>query len=122
MHELSVTENILNITLRHAMQARARKVTDIYLVIGELSSIIDDSVQFYWDIISKSTLAEGARLHFRRIETEMQCLTCHQRYHPSDRELACPTCKSHHVKVVAGEEFFLDSIGVETLEAEGEVK
>ncbi len=120
MHELSITENILNITLRHAIQASAKRVTDIRLVIGQLSSIVDDSVSFYWDIISKDTLAEGAELHFQRIATEMQCLTCNQRYHPSDKDLACPQCGGYQVKVVAGEEFYLESIEVEMVERERE--
>ena len=64
MHELSITESILDITLRHARQAGAGRVTNLYLVIGQLASIVDDSVQFYWDIVAKGTLAEGAHLHF----------------------------------------------------------
>lgn len=113
MHELPVTESILEISLRHARQAHARRITDLYLVIGQLASIVDDSVQFYWDIISKDTLAEGARLHFRRIETEMHCQDCNIRYKPAAFDMSCPSCGGSNVKVVAGEEFFLESINVE---------
>ena len=42
MHELSVTENILIIASSHAQKAGALKVTDIYIVIGRLSSIVDE--------------------------------------------------------------------------------
>ena len=73
MHELVVTENILEIALRHARAAGAVRVSDIYLVIGELSSIVDDSVQFYWDFISEGTAASGSSLHFRRVPAKMSC-------------------------------------------------
>ena len=114
MHELAVTESILEIVLRHARQAEAAHVTDIYLVIGQLSSIMDDSVQFYWDIIAKDTAAEGARLHFERLPAEFLCLDCGKSYAPGEEILACPQCQSVRVKVVAGEEFQLDSIDIET--------
>jgi len=65
MHELAVTESILEIATQTAKEHAATKVTDIYLRLGQLSSIVDESVQFYWDIISQGTLAEGAELHLR---------------------------------------------------------
>ena len=76
MHELAVTESILNIALDYAERSGATRVTDLHLVIGQLSSIIDDSVQFYWDIVSKETICEGAVLHFERIPAQMICLDC----------------------------------------------
>jgi len=114
MHELSVTESILEISLRHAAPAKAKRITDLYLVIGQLSSIIDDSVQFYWDILAKDTVAEGARLHFKRIPAELLCKTCDHHYSPDSENLLCPHCKGTDVSVIAGKEFFLESIEVET--------
>lgn len=111
MHELAITENILEITLRHAAKAGAVKVTDLFLVIGELSSVIDDSVQFYWDIVSEDTVAQGARLHFRRIPAEFACEACGNRYTLVDN-LACPECESNKVRIVAGREFLLEAIEV----------
>ncbi len=113
MHELSVTQNILDIALRHA--GEAKKITDVYLVIGELSSIVDDSVQFYWDMIAEDTLAQGAQLHFRRIPAELLCLDCQTRYPVNGIDLACPQCHSAHVQVTAGSEFFVEAIDIESI-------
>jgi len=113
MHELAVTESVLAITLKHAELAKARRVTGIYLVIGQLSSIVDDSVQFYWDMISETTIAQGAVLHFNRIPAKMECLTCGREFEMEDRLAPCPTCQSYTLKVTSGEEFYIDSIEVE---------
>ncbi len=113
MHELSVTQSLLEIAIRHAQAAGAQRVTDLYLVIGQLSSIVDDSVSFYWDMVSQGTPAEGARLHFRRVPTQMRCQNCGASYAPSETELACPECCSTTVRVVAGEEFMLEAIDVD---------
>jgi len=113
VHELTVTQNILDIALREAQSAHAKYVTDIYLVIGDLSSIIDESVQFYWDIISAGTAAQGAKLHFQRIAPEFYCEECARTYSPPPGELLCPRCCGANIKVVAGSEFYLESIEVE---------
>jgi len=111
MHELAVTENILNIALKHTPPGQ--RVSDVHLVIGQLSSIVDDSVQFYWDMVCENTPAAGAKLHFERIPAELQCLDCQQRYGFAKDDFACPACGSAHVRVVKGEEFYVEAIEVE---------
>ena len=113
MHELSVTESVLEIACKHAEKAQAKKVTDIHLVIGKLSSIIDDSVQFYWDIISKDTLCEDAQLHFKRLPAELVCSECSTQYKLENDLIPCPNCGSARVRVVSGDEFNLESIEIE---------
>lgn len=114
MHELAVTQSILEIALRHADDRKAQRISDLYLVIGQWSSAVDDSVQFYWDMISDGTIAKGAKLHFRRIAPELHCRDCDQTYTPADHDLFCPNCHTAHTKIVHGEEFYLESIDVET--------
>ena len=113
MHELAVTESLLEIALRHAKQAEAGRITELTIVIGDLSSIVDDSVQFYWDIVAAGTPAQGARLEFKRIPAEMLCLDCAERFRPGADDFNCPKCQGVHIKIVAGNEFYLDSIEVE---------
>ena len=113
MHELSVTESLLKIAVEHAEKANATRVTDLNIVIGDLASMVDESIQFYWDIIAKDTIAEEATLHFRRVRAELQCNTCGEKYRPTDRELICPNCYGVGAKIIRGEEFFLESIDVE---------
>ena len=48
MHELPVTEGILAVALDAASRHHASRITTIDLVIGELGSIVDDSIQFYY--------------------------------------------------------------------------
>jgi len=113
MHELSVTENILNIATSHAQKADAIKVTDIHIIIGRLSSIVDDSIQFYWDMISENTICFGAQLHFERRPAEILCLNCNQKFSINTELTPCPNCNSMSLTVLSGEEFWLDSIEIE---------
>ena len=113
MHELSVTESVLEIACKHAEKAKAKKVTDIHLVIGRLSSIVDDSVQFYWNVISKDTICENANLHFKREPARLVCLDCQTEYTLEDDLMPCPQCGSSKVRVISGDVFNLESIEIE---------
>ena len=112
MHELSITQNLLDLAVRHGEAAGARRITVLNLVIGELSSVVDDSVQFYWDFVSRGTLAEGAELRFERVPARLRCQDCGHEFPPNE-DYACPACHSQHIAVSRGEEFYLQSIEVE---------
>ena len=114
MHELSITQSILEIALRHGEQAKATKITNLHITIGQLSSVVDDSVQFYWDMIAEGTPAQGATLQFKRIPAQLECQDCGQPYTLEGNQLdACPACESANVKIIAGKEFQLESIEIE---------
>ncbi len=112
MHELAVTESLLQIALERAGNAGATGVMDLYVVMGEMSSIVDDSVQFYWDIIAQDTIAQNAQLHFRRLPAEFICLDCNTRYRPEGDSFGCPQCGSIRVRMDTGNEFYLEAIDV----------
>jgi hydrogenase nickel incorporation protein HypA/HybF len=59
MHEMSITQSVVEICEGHAA---GRKVIDVVLEIGELSGVGHDSIEFCFEAGSKGTLLEGARL------------------------------------------------------------
>ena len=113
MHELSITQSILDISLKHAEAANAARIVNIHLVIGKFSSVVDDSVQFYWDMIADGTIAKGALLHFARVPAELTCRDCGFVFEPDDTTFECPHCLSPRVKISKGEELRVESIDVE---------
>lgn len=116
MHELSVTENILEAANQAAQNRSAQKVTDIYLTIGRLSSVVDDCIQFYWDYISEGTLSEGAILHFNRIPARLRCKTCGEEYQLDEELMPCPACQGINLEVISGDELLIDHIEILTEE------
>jgi hydrogenase nickel incorporation protein HypA/HybF len=114
LHELFVSQSILQLALEHAERASAVRINAIELIIGGLSSIVDDSVAFHWDIISRGTIAEGAELRFNRVPAKIYCQACDEEYTLNDNLLLCPVCGSNNINPTAGTEFLLQSIEVET--------
>ena len=117
MHELSVTESILKIALATADQVNARAITAIDLVIGDLTGLAAESVQFYFDILSRETLAAGALVRFRRDPALCTCLACGEQAEVRPPLVAvCTFCGSPRVQVSGGREFFIASVDVESAE------
>jgi hydrogenase nickel incorporation protein HypA/HybF len=114
MHELPITDGILKTALEASQKNGARRITLITLVIGELASIVDDSVQFYFDILSKDTLAEKAQLHFRRVPATVVCSDCRHEFEARvPLSPTCPQCSSARLRVNGGRELYVESIEVE---------
>jgi len=61
-----------DIALEKAREAQASRITGINLVIGKISSIVDDCVQFYFDFLSRDSIASGAVLSFTRIPMQVE--------------------------------------------------
>lgn len=118
MHELGITEQLLSLALRHAETARASRVTALNLVIGEFASVVDESLQFYWDFVAKGTIAEDAALHFERVPGMFQCSDCNHQFGMADFEGRCPHCGGSHTTIIDGTQFSLASIEIE--EASGD--
>ncbi|MCL4297283.1 MAG: hydrogenase maturation nickel metallochaperone HypA [Anaerolineae bacterium] len=121
MHELAVTTGILDVALEANRQNGDKKITAIDLVIGELSSIVDDSVQFYFDMLSQDTLAEGAALRFRRVQATAYCGECgYQGGVSAPLPPFCPACGRMQLQVSGGREFYVESIEVKDEDSSSE--
>jgi hydrogenase nickel incorporation protein HypA/HybF len=113
VHELAVTQRVLDIAVEKAEEANAARVTRINLVIGEMSSIVDDCVQFYFDFLSQDSIASGATLTFERIPAKLRCRQCGHSFTPNEPPWNCPRCHQWDVEILAGQEFYIDSIEVD---------
>jgi hydrogenase nickel incorporation protein HypA/HybF len=112
MHELGVTQSIISIALKQAEEAQASKIAKISVVIGELSGFVPDCIEFYFDFLSKDTIAQGATLHFESVPAQVRCRNCHTTFCPQDT-WDCPKCHSMNVEIVGGRELYMESIEVE---------
>lgn len=111
MHELSVTKSILRIVDE---AAAGNRVVLVRLRVGDLASIVDDSLEFYFKILSRGTLAEGARLELKRVRARASCGVCQNSFEVRlPLPDSCARCRSTDLTISGGTEFLVESIEVE---------
>lgn len=121
MHELTVTQAALDLVLDAAAEAAADRVLSVELVVGELAGIVDESVRFYFEQLSRGTPAEGSLLNLRREPAKLECLSCGQVSAVAPPLPAeCANCGSWELRVSGGREFYVASIEVPGAPAAGQ--
>ncbi len=112
MHELSITENILQIATVEAQRASASQIKVIRIRVGALTDIVPESVQFYMDVLSRGTMADGAKLEATIIPIGATCKGCGAFFLVQNFDLTCPKCGSM-AKITQGRELSVESLEVE---------
>ena len=116
MHELQITEGILNVVLRHADGQNVTKIVRIHLRVGELSDLADEWIQRYFSYLSRGTLAEHAELAIPRAPIVLQCIDCNASFEirrASFGEANCPQCAGTRMDLVSGRGYFVENMEVQ---------
>lgn len=114
MHELSVTQSILNIALQSAHKAGAKRVNKIKIAVGEMTGYVPQYVQEYFNIVSRDTIAEKAELEFIKVPASAECLDCGRETKLAGFKFVCEHCGSQNLKLIHGREFLVESIDIDT--------
>jgi hydrogenase nickel incorporation protein HypA/HybF len=115
MHELQVTERILDIVLQHVDGHDVSRIVVIHLTIGELSDLEDEWIQHYFDYLSRGTLAEDAKLAIERAPIVLRCDSCACDFEVKKDELheaKCPECGESRCQLVSGREYLVRNMEV----------
>ncbi|UCD58629.1 MAG: hydrogenase maturation nickel metallochaperone HypA [Candidatus Hydrogenedentota bacterium] len=113
MHEMSVAQSILRIVLTEAQRNGATRIRTVRIRAGELRGIVPEQLSFFFEFITKDTLAEGAALDFERVPIKARCKPCEHTFMVRNYEFSCPECKSSDVDVVEGMELAVKEIEIE---------
>jgi hydrogenase nickel incorporation protein HypA/HybF len=104
MHEMSLTVSIMDIIFEYARTKGFSKVNAVRLSFGTLSGIEPKALEFAFEVLSKDTLAQGARLEYDREPIIITCLDCDMDSTVEEFPSLCPLCKADDVVLKAGTE------------------
>ena len=112
MHELAITQSILQIATDEARRVGASQIKVIRIKVGALTDIVPESVQFYLDSLTPGTLAEKVRLETILVPVGATCPRCQHFFVVGDYDLTCPQCGGMG-KITQGRELQVESLEVE---------
>jgi hydrogenase nickel incorporation protein HypA/HybF len=112
MHELAISRAILEQAVGHAGGRRVRRVC---ITVGALRQVVPDSLEFYFGILARETLCEGAELRAHAVPARLRC-GCGAEWELGEPSFRCPDCGAGDAAIVGGEELRVDSIEVEEAE------
>jgi hydrogenase nickel incorporation protein HypA/HybF len=78
MHEFSVAMNILNVCVKSAEQNNAKEIKEVFISLGDFTLIVEDMLEQCFNIASKGSIAETAKLNMTRTPGSLYCNDCSQ--------------------------------------------
>ena len=110
MLELPAVEDIIRALDQESEEKHISSITEVNMIIGELSSYVGECVQLYFDILSAGHTCEGAKLNITHTRAKLKCSCCGLLF-DHGRDFSCPSCKGEGKLVKGtGEEFVIASI------------
>ena len=110
MHELSITQSVVEICRQ---TAAGRRVVEVVLEIGVLSGVVPEAVEFCFAACARETPLEGATLTIERISGQGCCTGCGAAFPVCAYYEPCPACGGYAVAITAGEELRVKELEVE---------
>ncbi|RBP11231.1 hydrogenase-3 nickel incorporation protein HypA [Roseiarcus fermentans] len=113
MHEMALTESIVEIAVETARREGAARVRRVFVDVGALSHAEPEALLFCFDAVSAGTIAAGATLDIARIPGAGWCMDCGKTVPLAERFGACPECGRSHVQMTAGDAMRVREIEVD---------
>jgi hydrogenase nickel incorporation protein HypA/HybF len=100
VHELGITQGILDRAREVAVENGAARVTDLHVVMTPAADFTEDAIRMYFTMLAEDDeFFRGATLHVEHRPVSAVCLTCSDEFTVDAPQPACPHCGSFTVRV-----------------------
>ena len=121
MHEFSAALSIVETAVQAAEQNNVTKVKAVNVEVGEFTFLVPEQLVFNFEIASKKTVVEGAKLQITKKNGVLKCSECgfegESQVDPDIppqiavfSPMKCPKCKGSSTEIVGGKEFIITDI------------
>jgi Zn finger protein HypA/HybF involved in hydrogenase expression len=95
VHELGITQGIIDRAREAAAASGGVRVTDLFLTMTPLADFSQDSIEMYFEMLTQDDeFFAGAELHFTHEAVAATCLSCSDEFTTDAPQPVCPQCGS----------------------------
>lgn len=117
MHELSIISSVVESVTESLADYPGAQVKEVRLRVGVLSGVIEDSLQFCYELAIEDTPLAGSKLVVKTLPVVMHCERCNADVElESLQSFRCPQCGEPASEMRQGRELEVDSIEIEEAE------
>jgi len=114
MHELSIAASIVEAVTESASAYPGARVKKVRLRVGALASVVEDSLQFCWELATEGSPLVGAALVINNLPVIVHCAACGVDAEIEGiQNLRCPRCGELSADIRQGRELEIESIEIE---------
>ena len=122
MHEFAFAMSIFRVAEATAIKYKAQKITEVLLEIGELTLIVPEMLQRSFDMATRGSIAEGAKLIIQITPGKIKCRECEKISEVTLNEEAqltglqlfqCSHCLSKNTEIVEGKKANVKNIKIQ---------
>jgi hydrogenase nickel incorporation protein HypA/HybF len=113
MHEMSIAQSLVDILEEEMTRHDANTLKSVRLHVGQLSAIVPHSLTFCFQVITKGTPMEDAKLIIDVISLRGACAKCQKTFEIRDYHFVCPQCGSSDIKTIAGQDLSIVEMEVD---------
>ncbi len=113
MHEMALATSVLQIVEDTARRHGAERVSAVRLEIGGLSHVESEALRFSFDVVTRDSLADGARLEIVVTAGTAWCMRCSGSVALERLGDPCPCFGSYQLQVTGGDEMRVKDIEIQ---------
>jgi len=90
MHEMTIAQNLIEIIKDEMIRHDAKTLKSVLLHVGQLTTIVPESLSFCFEVMTSGTEMEGAELIIDIIPLKGMCRECEKTFEIRDYAFECP--------------------------------
>ena len=114
MHELSIVSSVVDTVIESLEKYPGARVLEVRLRVGALAAVVEDSLQFCYELATRETVLEGSRLVVKVVPVTVHCGACGKDGElESLQSFRCPHCGEPAADVRHGREMEIEAVEIE---------